>query len=49
LERKLIVSLQDLGAAGLSSSAAEMASKGEVGIEIDVAKVPLREPGDGAV
>jgi phosphoribosylformylglycinamidine synthase subunit PurL len=45
LERKLIVSLQDLGAAGLTSSAAEMASKGEVGIEIDVAKVPLREPG----
>ncbi len=44
LERKLIVSLQDLGAAGLTSSAAEMASKGEVGIEIDVAKVPLREP-----
>ena len=45
LERGLIVSLQDLGAAGLTSSAAEMASKGGVGIEIDVAKVPLREPG----
>jgi phosphoribosylformylglycinamidine synthase II len=45
LERGLIVSLQDLGAAGLTSAAAEMASKGEVGIEIDVAKVPLREPG----
>jgi phosphoribosylformylglycinamidine synthase subunit PurL len=45
LEAKLIVSLQDLGAAGLTSAAAEMASKGEVGIEIDVAKVPLREPG----
>jgi phosphoribosylformylglycinamidine synthase subunit PurL len=39
----LIVSLQDLGAAGLTSSASEMASKGEVGIDIDVAKVPLRE------
>jgi phosphoribosylformylglycinamidine synthase subunit PurL len=39
----LLVSLQDLGAAGLTSSAAEMASKGEVGIEIDVARVPLRE------
>ena len=38
-------SLQDLGAAGLTSSAAEMASKGGVGIDIDVAKVPLREPG----
>jgi phosphoribosylformylglycinamidine synthase subunit PurL len=45
LERGLIVALQDLGAAGLTSSAAEMASKGEVGIDIDVAKVPLREPG----
>jgi phosphoribosylformylglycinamidine synthase len=44
LERGLLVSLQDLGAAGLTSSAGEMASKGEVGIDIDVAKVPLREP-----
>ena len=39
----LLVSLQDLGAAGLTSSAGEMASKGGVGIEIDVRKVPLRE------
>ena len=38
LERGLLVALQDLGAAGLTSSAAEMASKGEVGIDIDVAK-----------
>src|SRR5271165_2811033 len=45
LERGLIVALQDLGAAGLTSSAAEMASKGEVGIDLDVAKVPLREQG----
>ena len=44
-ERGLLVSLQDLGAAGLTSSASEMASKGEVGIDIDVARVPLREPG----
>src|SRR5204862_5928255 len=43
LEGGLLVSLQDLGAAGLTSSASEMASKGEVGIDIDVAKVPLRE------
>ncbi len=43
LERGLIVSLQDLGAAGLTSSASEMASKGEVGIDIDVDSVPLRE------
>jgi phosphoribosylformylglycinamidine synthase len=39
----LLVSLQDLGAAGLTSSAAEMASGGGTGIEIDVARVPLRE------
>jgi phosphoribosylformylglycinamidine synthase subunit PurL len=45
LERGLILSLQDLGAAGLTSSASEMASKGEVGIDIDVTAVPLREPG----
>ncbi len=45
LEQGLIVALQDLGAAGLTSSASEMASKGEVGIDIDVASVPLREPG----
>ncbi len=45
LERDLLVSLQDLGAAGLTSSAAEMASKGEVGIDIDVAAIPLREGG----
>ncbi len=45
LDRELLVSLQDLGAAGLTSSASEMASKGGVGLDIDVAKVPLREPG----
>jgi phosphoribosylformylglycinamidine synthase subunit PurL len=44
-ERGLLVSLQDLGAAGLTSAAAEMASKGEVGIDIDVQRVPLREVG----
>jgi phosphoribosylformylglycinamidine synthase len=43
LDRDVLVSLQDLGAAGLSSSVSEMASKGEVGIDIDVARVPLRE------
>jgi phosphoribosylformylglycinamidine synthase len=45
LERSTLRSLQDLGAAGLSSSASEMASKGGVGIDIDVSKVPLREAG----
>src|SRR5947209_10717735 len=45
LERGLLVALQDLGAAGLTSAAGEMASKGDVGVDIDVARVPLREPG----
>jgi len=43
LDRRLLVALQDLGAAGLTSSASEMASKGGVGLDIDVASVPLRE------
>jgi phosphoribosylformylglycinamidine synthase II len=45
LDRELLVSLQDLGAAGLTSSASEMASKGGVGLDIDVSRVPLREEG----
>ena len=45
LERELLVCLQDLGAAGLTSSASEMASKGGVGLDLDVALVPLREAG----
>ncbi|MFL5859712.1 MAG: phosphoribosylformylglycinamidine synthase subunit PurL [Solirubrobacteraceae bacterium] len=44
LESELLVSLQDLGAAGLTSSSSEMASKGGVGLDIDCALVPLREP-----
>jgi phosphoribosylformylglycinamidine synthase II len=43
LDRGLLVALQDLGAAGLTSSSSEMAAKGAVGIDIDVTKVPLRE------
>ena len=49
LDRELLVSLQDLGAAGLTSSSSEMASKGGVGLDIDCARVPLREAGHGAV
>jgi phosphoribosylformylglycinamidine synthase subunit PurL len=45
LDRELLVSLQDLGAAGLTSASSEMASKGGVGIDLDVSRVPLREPG----
>ena len=43
LQKDLLVSLQDLGAAGLTSSAGEMASAGGTGIDIDVGLVPLRE------
>jgi phosphoribosylformylglycinamidine synthase II len=43
LDRELLVSLQDLGAAGLTSSTGEMASAGGVGIDVDVSRVPLRE------
>ncbi|MEA2292187.1 MAG: phosphoribosylformylglycinamidine synthase subunit PurL [Solirubrobacteraceae bacterium] len=43
LDRRLLVALQDLGAAGLTSSSAEMAAKGEVGLDLDVRRVPLRE------
>jgi phosphoribosylformylglycinamidine synthase subunit PurL len=45
LRRGLLVSLQDLGAAGITSSASEMAASGGVGIEIDTALVPVRETG----
>jgi phosphoribosylformylglycinamidine synthase II len=40
-----IVAIQDMGAAGLTSSSAEMAARGGVGVEIDLSKVPTREPG----
>ncbi len=40
-----VVAIQDMGAAGLTSSSAEMAARGDVGVVIDTAKVPVREPG----
>ena len=45
LDEGLLVSLQDLGAAGITSSASEMAARGGVGIEIETDMVPLRESG----
>src|SRR6478672_1034602 len=45
LDQGLLESLQDLGAAGLASSTAEMASSGSVGIDVDLSRVPLREQG----
>ena len=40
-----IVAIQDMGAAGLTSSSAEMAARGDVGVTIDTSKVPVRETG----
>src|SRR5204863_134478 len=40
-----VVAIQDMGAAGLTCSTMEMASRGGTGIEIDLAKVPQRETG----
>ncbi|MDB4908377.1 MAG: Phosphoribosylformylglycinamidine synthase 2 [Gemmatimonadetes bacterium] len=40
-----IVAIQDMGAAGLTSSSAEMAARGDVGVTIDVMKCPVRESG----
>jgi len=44
-ETDAVVGIQDMGAAGLISSSCEMAARGDVGIEIDVRKVPAREEG----
>jgi phosphoribosylformylglycinamidine synthase subunit PurL len=43
-----IVAIQDMGAAGLTSSSVEMAGKGDVGIELDLDHVPQRETGMSA-
>jgi phosphoribosylformylglycinamidine synthase len=40
-----IVAIQDMGAAGMTSSSVEMAGKGDVGIELDLDQVPQRESG----
>ena len=43
METDAIVAIQDMGAAGLTSSAVEMAGKGGLGIELDLDQVPVRE------
>jgi phosphoribosylformylglycinamidine synthase len=43
-----VLAMQDLGAAGLTSSAIEMAARGGLGVDIDVERVPRRETGLGA-
>ena len=45
MKDKSIISIQDMGAAGLTSSSVEMASKGNLGIELYLEKVPHREEG----
>ena len=40
-----VVAAQDMGAAGLTCSCSEMAAKGDVGVELDLDKVPAREEG----
>ncbi|MBI2094769.1 MAG: phosphoribosylformylglycinamidine synthase subunit PurL [Candidatus Omnitrophica bacterium] len=45
LKSGCVVGIQDMGAAGLTCSTCETASRGSTGIEIDVAKVPQRETG----
>ena len=45
LARDAVAGIQDMGAAGLTCSTCETASRGDTGIEIDLAKVPKREPG----
>ena len=40
-----VIAIQDMGAAGLTSSAVEMGAKGDLGIELDLDKVPCREDG----
>ncbi len=45
MERDLLVGIQDMGAAGLTSSSCEMASRAGNGIKLDLTVVPRREPG----
>ncbi len=44
MKENLVVAIQDMGAAGLTSSSFEMAAKGGVGFSLHLDKVPLREP-----
>lgn len=43
LDQKLVVAMQDMGAAGLTSSSFEMAYQGGVGFDLDLSKIPLRD------
>lgn len=43
IDKDLVVGIQDMGAAGITCSCAEMSAKGEAGVMIDIDKVPVRE------
>lgn len=45
IQRGLLTGIQDMGAAGLTSSASEMAARAGTGVDIDVSRVPTREAG----
>ncbi len=45
MQTDAIIAIQDMGAAGLTSSSVEMAGKGGLGIELDLDQVPVRETG----
>ena len=45
IDKDLIIGIQDMGAAGITCSCAEMSHRGEAGVAIDIEKVPVREEG----
>jgi len=45
LKTKVVIGMQDMGAAGLTSSISEMASRGDCGVQMDISLVPKREKG----
>jgi phosphoribosylformylglycinamidine synthase subunit PurL len=45
MEHDYLIGIQDMGAAGLTSSSTEMAGRGGAGVELDLSAVPLREEG----
>jgi phosphoribosylformylglycinamidine synthase len=48
MEKDCVIAIQDMGAAGLTCSAVEMGAKGDLGVTLDLDKVPCREEGMSA-
>src|SRR5215510_2761510 len=48
MAKDCVIAIQDMGAAGLTCSAVEMGAKGDLGVELDLDKVPTRESGMSA-